>query len=668
MRRYRDWSLYAKLTLTLTLALSAAAGLFLVALLSLQRGQRQRLLEQEQRLVATLIDVRQRSLIYDIVGRSRESLDADLADLARQPGILWARLEAEGVDLQATADAASILRLLGPGAELPREGASAPVLLLDGQRGMRLVGSAGQTLLAAGPAPETSIWPGAPAAGRFQEIEWGGQPVLRASVELSAADVRYGRLSLLHSLQAIRAAEARTRTIFYGMVATTFALLLVLLDRLLSRLVIAPLRRLAQAMSETSRGHAEVRLPEHSGDEIGSMAVSFNRMAQEIEGSSREIEAYSRHLEEMVEERTRALRASEQRLTAARNHLATVIAHVATGVVSLDADGRVTTFNRRAAEILGVAADQALGRPLEELCGTGEARRLAEFAAQARGGAPRQAQFALRLPQRLRTLAVVASPLLAEGEPRPGMVLVFDDLTEILATQRLTAWKEAVERVIHEIKNPLTPVGLAAQALKTAFENDRPKFDAMFPQAVVLILRSVEDLRELIAEFSRFSRLPRLAPRRLELGALVREVLAPYQQGALPGVRVRHLPADGSLLFDGDPDQLKRVLLNVVLNGVEAMEQKGGELLVATSAPPGSNRVAVSVRDQGPGIEDVERIFEPHYTTKAKGTGLGLAIARQIVAEHGGEIRVESTPGTGTAVTILLPAAPPAQVGEPDSR
>jgi two-component system nitrogen regulation sensor histidine kinase NtrY len=234
-------------------------------------------------------------------------------------------------------------------------------------------------------------------------------------------------------------------------------------------------------------------------------------------------------------------------------------------------------------------------------------------------------------------------------------VVVLDDLTELLAHQRLQAWKEAVERVIHEIKNPLTPVGLAAQTLRNAHAEDRARFEQLFPSAIEMILGAVRDLKELISEFTRFSRLPeaQLAPE--EINGLVREALGAYEQARVGEVAVRLQLAPGLPLVEADREQLRRVLLNVVNNGLEAMEGRAGELLVSTESRGG--QVVISVSDDGPGVDDAERIFEPHYTTKVKGTGLGLAIARQIVAEHGGEIEAERRPAGGTVVAIRLPAA-----------
>ena len=272
------------------------------------------------------------------------------------------------------------------------------------------------------------------------------------------------------------------------------------------------------------------------------MAESFNRMVGELEASRREVEGYSRNLEGMVEARTGELRASQASLLALKNHLATVIANVGTGVLSLDEEGRIETFNERASEILGLAPEAGAGpRRWRRRSGAATTARLVEAVAVVRDGREEwhEAQIVCELPQGRRTLSVAASALRGEGRRPIGTVVVVEDLTQILATQRLEAWKEAVERVIHEVKNPLTPVGLAAETLKTAWARDKARFADLFPSAIDMILGAVRDLKELIGEFSRFSRLPPMRPERIDPNALVLDALSPYTQAPLERLQVR---------------------------------------------------------------------------------------------------------------------------------
>lgn len=657
----RDLSLRGKVTLTLAAVFTGSAVALLLALVPILGEQRQRLVEQDRRLLTTLRRNHERNFIYDLVSENRESLVVHLQDLAGQEGVVWTRIETDGLDLGATASVPAIQRLVGEEAEalLDEPGL---VLVVDGQGHAELLGLGARPLLTDLRVPREAARParGAePGGDDFRETTWGGERVLALSASLAAGGQSFGRLHVLYSLAPVLRSETLTRSLFYGGVTLTFGLVLLLLNPLLSRIVLTPVRRVHDAMSRAATGDLQTRLPVHSRDEVGSMAESFNRMVGELEASRREIEGYSRNLEAMVEARTRELRESQVSLLTLKNHLATVIANVETGVFSLDGDGRVETFNDRAGEILGLPPGDVHGRTLEDCLGGPGTARLIEIVAAVRDGQTtrQEAQVLCQLPQGRRTLSVVASALLGEGRRPMGTVVVCEDLTQILASQRLEAWKEAVERVIHEIKNPLTPVGLAADTLKTAWVRDRARFGELFPSAIEMIQGAVRDLKALIGEFSRFSRLPAMRPERTDPNAVVLDVLTPYSQSSPKGLDIQVDLAPDAPKVDADSDQIKRVLLNVINNALEAMDGKAGVLRLQTRPEEGG--VMIRVEDDGPGVEDVERIFEPHYTTKVKGTGLGLAIARQIVAEHGGQIHAESAPDRGTSVRIHLPAAPP---------
>jgi PAS domain S-box-containing protein len=653
-------SLRGKVTITLAVVFLGSVAALLLVLSPVLAEQRRRLLDQDERLLSTLRRNYERDFIYDQLFQNRESLAVHLADVASQEGILWARVEANGVDLGATADAASILRLVGEEAR-PFLGKPGVVLLVDQDGEADLVGPGGRPLLPGRRVKREEVSPPVrpgPGQDDFREATFGGQRVLALTATLSAAGDSYGRMHLLYSLAPLERGQALTRALFYGGVAVSFVLVVLLLNLLLSRMVLVPVRRVHDAMARAATGDLQARLPVESRDEVGTIAVSFNRMVAELDASRREIESASRNLEAMVQARTAELRASQASLLALKNHLATVIANVGTGVFSLDEKGRVEAFNERAGEILGRSPEQAHGRTLEEALGDGSTVRLVEAVAPVRDGreARHEAQVVCNLPQGRRTLSVVASALLGQERRPIGTVIVVEDLTHILATQRLEAWKEAVERVIHEIKNPLTPVGLAADTLKTAWGRDPVRFADLFPSAIDMIQGAVRDLKALIGEFSGFSRLPAMRPERVDPNGLVRDALAPYTQAPPDRVEIHVDLAPDAPEVEVDKDQIKRVLLNVINNALEALGVKGGELRLRTIGE--KDGLAIRIEDDGPGVEDVERIFEPHYTTKAKGTGLGLAIARQIVEEHGGTIDATSAPGRGTAIRIHLPAAP----------
>jgi PAS domain S-box-containing protein len=657
--RLRDLGLTTKVTLTLTAVFASIVAAFLVFLVPFLREQRESLIEKDERLVSTLRDAYARELIYDLISENEESLAAHLGALAGQRGLVFARVESPDRSLAATADRQAIRDLLGD-AVAPFEGEPSLFLVLRPDGRADLLGSGSRPLYSTRevPADRLPAWP-RPVEGRpFVEVESHGRRLLHFTSELRAADDSFGRLSMLYSLADLQRSQTLTHTLFYGLAGTSFVLVLLLLNLLISRMVIGPVKSVQQAMTRAATGDLEGRLPVHSRDELGTMAEAFNSMVGELLASKREVEGYSRNLEGMVETRTKALRDSEADLRDLKNRLATVIATVATGVISLDEAGHIETFNERAAEILGVGTD-VRGRTLSDVL-EGDAARIAEIVEGARrsGALREEAQLVCQLPQGRRTLSVVASTLPSPAPGLgPGTVVVCEDLTEIIATQRLSAWKDAVERVIHEIKNPLTPVGLAAETLKTAHAQDRARFDALFPSAIDMVLSSVRNLKELIADFSRFSRLPAARLEACEPNALVRASLEGYTSVPEGGPRVRLELATDLPAVLADAEQLKRVLLNVVNNGLEAMEGRRGEVRVGTSYEDGE--IVIAVADQGAGIEDVARIFEPYFTTKPKGTGLGLAIARQIMDEHRGRITVDSRPGQGTTVRLRLPAIQP---------
>ncbi len=652
-----DLSLRRKVALALTLVFLASLSVLLLVFVPFLAQQRQRMLDQDRRLLATLRRSYERELIYDLLSRDRESLAAHLVDLASQEDLVWVRVESGDLDLGASADPSVVSRLLGPEAD-PFVGRPGVVMLVDREGEADLVGPGGRPLISGRRVVREEARAGAappPGQDEFRESKFGGVSVLSLTATLQAAGEPYGRLHVLKSLQPLERSQALTRSLLYGGVALSFVSVLLLLNLLLSRIVLAPVQRVHDAMARAATGDLRVRLPVESRDEVSSMAESFNRMVGELEASRAQIEAVSRNLESMVEERTAELRASQASLLGLKNHLATVIANVGTGVLSLDEQGRVETLNERAAEILGLQTEGARGQPLEALLTGPGTAALVEAVAVVRDGraASNEVQLACALPQGRRTLALVVSALLGEGGRRLGTVVVVEDLTQILATQRLEAWKEAVERVIHEIKNPLTPVGLAADTLKTAWARDKQRFASVFPSAIDMIQGAVRDLKELIGEFSRFSRLPAMRTERLDPNALVIEALSPYTKTPPERVQVKLELAADAPEVEADSDQIKRVLLNVINNALEAMGETGGSLRLSTLSDPAG--VTIRVEDDGPGVEDVERIFEPHYTTKVKGTGLGLAIAKTIITSHNGKIWAESEPGSGSTFIFTLP-------------
>jgi two-component system nitrogen regulation sensor histidine kinase NtrY len=252
-------------------------------------------------------------------------------------------------------------------------------------------------------------------------------------------------------------------------------------------------------------------------------------------------------------------------------------------------------------------------------------------------------------------LAAVATALVGDTGAPEGVVLVLDDITPLIRAQKVAAWREVARRLAHEIKNPLTPIQLSAERLRRHFSGAPPQAKALVDECTATIVGEVESLKGLVDEFSQFARMP--SPRTVptDLGQLITDTVALYN-GIFSDVRIEQRFAPGVSLVRLDAEQIRRVIINLIDNAIEAMERRG-DIVVETQLDAGNSLVRVIVADNGPGIPPAERekLFLPYYSTKRRGSGLGLAIVRRIIAEHGGSIDVGDNTPRGTRFTIELP-------------
>jgi two-component system nitrogen regulation sensor histidine kinase NtrY len=420
----------------------------------------------------------------------------------------------------------------------------------------------------------------------------------------------------------------------------------------LARGITVPIQLLAHGTREVAAGNLDYRVTAQADDEVGTLVESFNQMTQDLKSSKAQLEqAYGN------------LQAKHAELTERRRYTETVLEAVATGVVSADAAGIVTTVNRAASRMLGLAPAAAVGRHYALAFGAPPYLDLVALMQRTErlraGSVEREVQVPLD-GNSLTLLASLTALVGPEGEYL-GIVLVFDDLTELLAAQRLAAWREVAQRIAHEIKNPLTPIQLSAQRLRRRLGGRLPEDDGLLEECTATIIAEVEGLRRLVDEFSRFARMPRFTPRPTDLRRLLESVVALYGE-THPTILVRGDLGAELPTLEADSDQLKRALLNLVDNAGEA---GATEVVVGTRRAPGGERVQVVIEDNGPGIpgELRDRVFLPYFSTKATGMGLGLPIVHQIVADHGGEIRVEDGAPRGTRFVIDLPVVRPANGG-----
>jgi two-component system nitrogen regulation sensor histidine kinase NtrY len=270
-------------------------------------------------------------------------------------------------------------------------------------------------------------------------------------------------------------------------------------------------------------------------------------------------------------------------------------------------------------------------------------------------GEPPAHEIALAREGQELHLAAVATALVGDSGAAEGVVLVLDDVTPLIRAQKVAAWREVARRLAHEIKNPLTPIQLSAERLRRHFAGAPPQAKALVDECTQTIVGEVESLKGLVDEFSQFARMP--SPRTVptDLAQLITDTVALYN-GIFTDVRIDQRFAAGVPLVRLDPEQIRRVVINLVDNAIEAMERRG-QIVVETQLDAANSVVRVFVADNGPGIPagEREKLFLPYYSTKRRGSGLGLAIVRRIIAEHGGSIDVGDNTPRGTRFTIELP-------------
>jgi len=234
--------------------------------------------------------------------------------------------------------------------------------------------------------------------------------------------------------------------------------------------------------------------------------------------------------------------------------------------------------------------------------------------------------------------------------------VVVDDLTPLMKAQKVAAWGEVARKLAHEIKNPLTPIQLSAQRMRKAWLKSDPDFDRVLAECARAIVDEVEALKNLVDEFSQFARLPAAILQPTSLHEVVDQALSLYE-GLFPRVTIERREAADLPVLRLDPDQMKRVLINLVDNSIAALDEKG-RILVVTEYDRVEGRARLIVADDGPGIAPADRdqLFVPHFSTKKRGSGLGLAIVSRIVQEHLGTIRAEDNEPRGARFVVELPA------------
>jgi nitrogen fixation/metabolism regulation signal transduction histidine kinase len=423
----------------------------------------------------------------------------------------------------------------------------------------------------------------------------------------------------------------------------TLTLLLALLSAialafLLSRRLSTPLSVLAEGTQAVARGDFSRRAPVTSGDELGILTQSFNSMTQQL-GEARDV-----------------AQLNQAQLETAKAYLESILANLSAGVLVFDRQLVLRISNSGARSILQEALEPLIGLPLEKWPTLGEFASVLRAEFLQHGGTAWQQQIEMR--ERNAVILVRGSPL-----PEPsggGYVAVFDDITQLIAAERATAWGEVARRLAHEIKNPLTPIQLAAERLQVKLADKLPA-DARqaLNHATATIVAQVTAMKNMVDDFRDYARTPSSQLDVLDLNRLVVEVLALYEQS---GTRIHAALQQGIPLVRGDPDRLRQVIHNLLQNAQDALAGSA-EPKIEVSTELSDGQVWLRISDNGCGFPEpiIDGAFEPYVTTKQKGTGLGLAIVKRIIDEHHGTIRIENRltdeGSRGAAVRISLPLA-----------
>ena len=400
-----------------------------------------------------------------------------------------------------------------------------------------------------------------------------------------------------------------------------------LADRLLR-----PVGELVNAAGRIEEGDFSARVPiEEQEDEIATLATAFNRMTGRLE------------------EQTGALRSANAQLDTRRAFIEAVLSSVSAGVIALDEKCGILLINRSAEALLNKGEEPLEGIALAEV-----SPDLQEFVT----GETRDATVSVNAEGGPRTLAVKRMRTV------DGSVLTFDDITDQLSDQRRAAWSDIARRIAHEIKNPLTPIQLAAERLQRRYGSEVESDPETFARLTETIVRQVGDLRRMVDEFSNFARMPKPVFKAENLHEIARAALFLHEV-AHPAISFSIDPATGDIPMVCDRRQLGQALTNVVKNAVEAIEAKRNR----DGASKDGDRVELALRDEGDEVfvdlfdsgiglpENRERLTEPYMTTRVRGTGLGLAIVKKIVEEHMGEIAFLDRKGGGTHVRIRFDRA-----------
>lgn len=648
VRQYREREVGSRLTLRLViiftvLAVAPVSLVYYFSLNFIQRG------------IDSWFDVRVEKALKDALDLSRTTLDTHMRDLLHQTELM-AR------EIQDDSNRQAILTL-----DRLRQRSGASDLTLLTSRGQIIAASSGDQTMIIPTQPNDAIL----AQLRQGTTYVGLDPIrdtglyIRAVVNVPAFDPATpprvlqglypvaGRVSeLTESVQSVYTRHQElgylreplkfTFTLTLSLALALSLLMAVWAAFFSARRLAEPIRVLALGTRAVAEGNYDQRLPAlPAHDELGILVQSFNNMTRKIAEAANEAQQSHQHAEQQ------------------RAYLEAVLGRLSSGVLTLDAQHALRTFNSAAGQILGADLRDSIGEPIGELgrvyphLGRFIETLVPHLAETSREWREETTLFGASG----RQVFMCRGAALPDGQ---GHVIVIDDITALIQAQRDAAWGEVARRLAHEIKNPLTPIQLSAERMRHKYLKTMGEEEAdVLDRSTHTIIQQVRSMQEMVKAFSDYARAPRLMPQRLDLNCLINEVLDLYR-GDDNRVKIQtrldpHLPA-----ITGDPGRFRQLLHNLIKNAVEAVSEGNGCCVtVSTRLIQEADRQSVELRmqDNGPGIapEILTRLFEPGVTGKTKGSGLGLAIVKKIVEEHGGVVWAENMPEGGACIVARLP-------------
>ena len=599
------------------------------------------------RSIESWFDVRVEKALESGLQLGRSALDSLLADLGEKGRSMASELS----DIQEASRRSALLRL--------REEKGVQTAALFSVGGQLLSSATGELANLMPDLPDQAQLKAARNSRSIGTVEGdGGKLYLRVLVPVSARDM-FEEPRILQLTQPVPAALADDAEAVQGVyrdyqelqlaregLTRIYALTLTLtvlvalfsafaLAYLMARRLAAPLHILAEGTQAVAQGDFSPRQAIYSGDELGILTQSFNRMTRQLDEARRDTERHRAEVE------------------SARGYLESILANLSTGVLVFDRrfvlrtvnEGALTILNDDFEGVVSVAVDewprqQVLGAFIRE-----------QFAATEEN--EWQAQLELERPNGMPQVLLLRGSRLPESSGG-GDVVVFDDVTRLIAAQRSAAWGEVARRLAHEIKNPLTPIQLSAERLQFKLADKLANGDAdMLARGTQTIINQVQAMKRMVDDFRDYARLPAPVVAPLDLNELIREVLGLYESSS--ATIDTELAGDlGPVL--GDATQLRQIIHNLLRNAEDALEGRDDARIVIRTAR-GLRHAWLTIADNGPGfpVELLPRIFEPYVTTKARGTGLGLPIVKKIVEEHQGSIEISNAPEGGARIVIRLP-------------